>query len=94
MKAPKLPAGVTQEFLDEIQSASTEDLKARIVSLQVMFQENEAFKESPAFVSAQEEFDYAKERYKMVAGPIKETATSLKNRTKVVIERLKEKGAV
>ena len=91
-KAPKLPFGVDQDFLDSIQSMTTDELKARVVTLQVQVQENEAFKETPEFQQAQEEFDLAKERYDYVAGPIRETAKSLKNRTKAVIEVLKAKG--
>jgi hypothetical protein len=88
----KQPKGIDNEFLATIDSMSIDQLKASVVSLQVQAQENEAFKESPGFISAQEEFDDAKERYQLVAGPIKETAAILKNRTKAVIERLKEKG--
>jgi len=90
--AQKQPIGIDNEFLAEIASMTTDELKARVVTLQVQFQENEAFKESPDFVAAQEEFDVAKEKYNLVAGPVKETAAALKNRTKAVIEVLKEKG--
>jgi hypothetical protein len=93
MSRPKKePIGLTPEFQAEIASLTTDELKAKVVLLQVQYQENEAFKETPKFQSAQEEFDYAKERYNQVAGPIKETAQVLKNRTKAVIETLKEKG--
>jgi hypothetical protein len=88
----KQPKGIDNEFLATIEGMTIDQLKASVVTLSVQAQENEAFKESPEFVAAQEEFDYAKDRYQMVAGPIKETATVLKNRTKAVIERLKEKG--
>ena len=94
MKEPKvkLPKGVDQLFIDEIASMSAEELKARIVTLQVQNQENESFKETPEFIGAQEEFDYAKERYDLVAGPVKETTVAIRNKTKLVVERLKEKG--
>lgn len=91
-KVPKLLKGVNQEFLDNIQSMSTDQLKAQIVSLQVSGQENEAFKESEEFIGAQDEFDQAKDRYDLVAGPVKETAVSIKNRTKCVVKRLQDKG--
>lgn len=90
----KLPTGIDQTFVDGIQSMSTDELKANIVRLQVQNQENEAFKESDGYMQAEEEFSFAKEKHKMVVGPVKEVTTSIKNKTKLVIERLKEKGAV
>ena len=90
----KSELGLTPEFTSEIQSLTVDQLKARVVALQVQFQENEAFKETPEFQAAQEEFDYAKERYNQVAGPVKETAAVLKNRTKAVITALREKGGI
>lgn len=90
----KQPVGIDNEFLAEIESMSTDALKARVVTLQVQAEENEAFKETPEFEAAQAAYDDAKETYQYVAGPIKETAASLKNRTKAVIKRLQERGAV
>ncbi len=90
----KLPKGVSQEFVDSIQSMLIADLKSHIVSLQVQNQENEAFKESEGYIKAQAEFDQAKEKFDLVAGPVKDVTVSLKNRTKLVIERLKEKGGI
>lgn len=92
LKLVKLPVGVNQEFIDNIQAMTIDQLKATIVLLQVQEQENAAFKESPDFIKAQDEYDFAKDRYNQVAGPVKETSTSIKNRTKMVVERLKEKG--
>lgn len=88
----KLPKYVSQEFVDSLNNMTIEELKARIVSIQLQNQENEAFKESEAYVKAKGEFDYAKERFDLVVGPVRETTSSLKNKTKLVIERLKEKG--
>ena len=90
--APKLAKGVTPEFVDSIASLKIDELKAVIVRLQVQNQENEAFKESESYLKAQGEYDYAKEKYNEVVGPVKEVTLSIKNRTKLVIERLKEKG--
>lgn len=90
--AIKLPKGVSQQFVDGLNTASTVDLKSIIVTLQVQNQENEEFKLSDAFTQAQAEYDHAKEVFDQVAGPVKEVTTSLKNRTKIVVERLKEKG--
>ncbi len=91
-QAVKLAKGVNQEFVDSLNSLQIDELKAIIVRLQVQNQDNEVFKESEAYIQAQAEFDYAKERFDQVAGPVKEVTVSLKNRTKLVIERLKEKG--
>lgn len=88
----KLPKGVSQEFVDGLDNTTVEELKAKVVSLQVQNQENEAFKESESYLQAKAEFDIAKERFELVAGPVKETSVSLKNRTKLVIDRLKDKG--
>lgn len=88
----KLPKGVNQEFVDGLNSMSTDQLKALIVILQVSNQENEAFKESEGYIAAQAEFDHAKEQYQLVAGPVKDCTTAVKNRTKLVVERLKAKG--
>lgn len=93
-KEVKLPKGVTQEFVDSLVSMSGDQLKALIVNLQLQNEENEAFKQSESFISEKEAFDYAKERFELVAGPVKDTTISIKNRTKTVIDRLKEKGIV
>ena len=88
----KQPIGIDNDFLASISGLSIEDLKAFIVRLQIQAEENEAFKETLEFLKVQDEFDAAKESYNLVAGPIKETAKILKNRTKAVIECLKQKG--
>jgi hypothetical protein len=94
MKAPtiKLPKGVSQEFVDGIQAMSTDQLKAEIVRLQVQNQENEAFKESDQYVQEKQTFEQAKAQFDLIAGPVKDTTTMVKNRTKLVVERLTEKG--
>lgn len=84
-KTEKLPKGVDQSFVDIVQSMSTDELKSQIVTLQLHFRENEEFKKSEGYVEA-------KDRYQEVVGPIKETSISLRNKTKLVVERLKEKG--
>ncbi len=90
----KLPKQVSQEFVDQIQSLTIDELKARIVELQIQNGENEAFKESLAYVQAKSEFDYAKETFDMVAGPVRDTTTAIKNKTKLLLERLRDKGAI
>lgn len=81
----KLPAGVSEEFMSQLNTMDTGDIKNLIVRLQVHKQEAEAMKEAPGYVQA-------KDAWQMVSGPVRETATSLKNRLKMAVERLKEKG--
>jgi hypothetical protein len=88
----KLPKGVNQEFLDNVQALSRDQLKGAIVDLQIQNQENEAFKETEGYLDAADEYAFAKAKWDEVAGPVKETTTSLRNRTKIVVELLKEKG--
>jgi len=93
-RSMKLPKGVSQEFIDSIQSLSTDELKARVVTLQIQNDENEVFKTGDEYVKAQEEFSVAKERFNLVAGPVRDVTVSIKNKTRLIIERLKEKGAI
>lgn len=93
LKAKKLPKGVDETFLDAISSMNTDELKSVIVQLQIANRDNEEFKESPQFQEAQAEYDHAKDRYNLVAGPIRDVTVAVKNKTKLVIERLKEKGS-
>ena len=91
-KIQSLPKGVSQEFLDNINTMSTDQLKAEIVTLQLQNDENEEFKSTEGYLEAEEEFQTAKDRYGLVVGPVKELTIGIKNRTKEVIKRLKEKG--
>ena len=93
IRPAKLPKGVTQEFVDGLNTMSTEHLKAEVVRLQVSNQENEEFKESEAYVKEQERYAESKERFDLIAGPVRDITVAIKNRTKLVIERLKDKGA-
>lgn len=88
----KLLKGVTQEFVDALDAQTTDQLKALVVQLQLQNLDNEEFKTSDAYVTEQEIHTQAKERFDLVAGPVRETTTSLKNRTKLAVERLIEKG--
>jgi len=81
----KLTAGVSEEFADSLNNCTIDELKAKVVQLQVQVEENNAFKETQGYTDALT-------AYQLVVGPVRETARSLKNRTKMVIERLKEKG--
>lgn len=88
----KLPKGITQEFMDSLQAMSTDQLKAQIVSLQVQNQENEEFRNTPKFIAEEEALKVAKDRWELTNGPLKDDAVRIKNATKAVVERLKEKG--
>lgn len=88
----KLPKGVSQEFYDSIQAMPTDELKSTIVKLQVNNQENEEFKLSPQFISELELIEEARARFNLIAGPVKDASIAIKNMTKLVVERLKEKG--
>lgn len=88
----KLLKGVTQEFMDSLDALTTDNLKAMVVQLQLQNQENEEFKLSEQYAQEQDIHAQAKERFDLIAAPVRDTTTALKNRTKLVIERLKEKG--
>lgn len=91
-KKEKLPKHIDQTFVDSIQGLSIDDLKARIVQIQVQNEENEQFKESEAYLQAEAAYKLAKEAHNEVVGPIKETTAILKAKTKLIIKRLQEKG--
>lgn len=92
VQAIKLPKGVSQEFLDGLNTMSTDQLKAEIVTLQLQNDENEEFKSTEGYLDAEDEFRTAKDRHGLVVGPVKDLTIGIKNRTKEVIKRLKEKG--
>ena len=81
----RLPAGVSEEFVDSLNNCTIDELKAKIVQLQLDNESNNQFKESQGYQDALA-------AYQLVVGPVKEVSRSLKNRTKMVIERLREKG--
>lgn len=83
----KLPAGVDETFVSEIDSMDTDSLKSKIVSLQAGLEENNEFKLSEGYRDA-------KDSWEMVSGPVRDTAKAIRNKTKLVIEKLKERGAL
>lgn len=87
-KEPKLPFGVTPEFVDELASATTEDLKAKIVTIQ------KDLAEVVNFLKTNENLEDLRNRLKEAEGPSKDTKKSLNNRTKLVLDTLKERGAL
>lgn len=88
MNKNKLPQG----FEDNLNTMSTDELKALIVKLQVQNEENEVFKESEPYQQELQRYDLAKERFNEMAGPVRDLTKQLKAQTKATIDRLKEKG--
>lgn len=79
----KLPAGVTEEFIDEVGAASENDLRAMIVRFQA------GIDEAQTFLKTNEGVLELKEAYQEAAAPSRETIRALRNRTKVVLDALK-----
>jgi hypothetical protein len=65
----------------------SEALKSLVVQLEEQKEEAELIKETPGYIEA-------KDAYMLVRGPYVDTKKALKNKTKLVIQRLKEKGGV
>jgi len=83
----KHPAGVDETFVEEIARLDVDSLKGRIVQLQNAKEQNEEFKKSQGYMDAKAQYDE-------VAGPVRDTNTAIKNKTKLIIEALREKGAL
>jgi len=86
-KQKKLPFGVTEEFVSEVDSASPEDLKSRLVQIQSQIDD------SQVFLKTDERVLDLKQEYDMVAGPVRDAIKSLRNRNKLVLEALKKSGS-
>jgi hypothetical protein len=86
-KTPPLPFGIDETFVDALNSSSTDEIKALIVRLEGQKEEAEAMKESDAYREAKEDFD-------LIKGPYQDTKKTLKNKTKLAVARLKEKGGL
>lgn len=87
-KKEKLPLGITPEFKSEVESASTDALKARIVTMQ------KDLEDVNTFLKTNEKLEQLREQLKEAEGPSKETKKSLNNRTKMVLQILTERGAL
>lgn len=87
-KKPKLPKGVTEEFVSSVDSSSTEDLQSMIVRMQ------KDLDDVSIFLKTNVEIARLKEELTEIESPAKETRTVLNNRTKMVIEALKSRGAL
>ena len=87
-KEKKQPLGITEEFIAEVRAASRDDLKSNIVLMQKQKRESEVFlKEEPAIIDKKDEL-------KTMQAPAKETIKVLNNRTKHILDALREMGAL
>lgn len=87
-RAPKLPAGITQEFIDTVDAASSDDKKAMIVRMQ------KDLDEAQTFLKSKEEIVDLREQLKLLEGPSRDTIKAIKNKTKHVIDALNQQGAI
>lgn len=83
----KLPKNVDESFAEEMDRASVDQLKAKIVELQAGLDTAQEFKKSQAYLDAKAEWN-------MVSGPTNDTIKAVRAKTKYVIDGLKEKGAI
>jgi len=99
-KGPKLPAGITQEFVEEIDSLGPDNLKTRIVQMQGQIEETRAFLNCDEERLPEEQLKGAielkemKASYNEAAAPARETVRTLRARTKWIVEALKKNGAL
>lgn len=83
----KLPVGITEEFVSEVEAASIDELKSMIVRFQ------EGINDAQMFLKENEKVLDLKAAYEEAAAPSRETVKSLRNRTKMVLDTLKKMGA-
>lgn len=82
----KLPFGVSDEFVGELESSSIEQIKAMIVRFQ------EGIDEAQTFLKTDEKVLELKSAYDEAKGPSVDTVKALRNRTKLAIDALKKSG--
>jgi hypothetical protein len=87
-KKPKLPAGITDEFVDRVSALDNDSKKALIVELQ------KHIDDSKEFLKTKQEIVDAREALKEMEGPAKETIKHMTNRTKFLIDDLKKTGGL
>jgi len=85
-KAKKLPFGVSEEFVSELDAASIDQIKAMIVRFQ------EGIDEAQTFLKTDERVLEMKAAYDEVKAPSAEAVKALRNRTKVALDALKKSG--
>jgi hypothetical protein len=83
-RGEKLKSGVTQEFVDRIEALATVDKRDLIVEIQKQIDDANTFlKTKQEILDLQAQLD-------LIKGPTQDTLRDLKNRTKFLIDRLKE----
>lgn len=87
-KKKKMPLGITEEFVSECDSASSDNLKAMVVQIQGQADE------ARTFLKEDERLQELKAAYDEAAAPTRETLKVLKNRTKFIVDALKQQGAL
>lgn len=96
----KYPYGVDEEFLRELESASTDELKDKLAKQQGYIEEVTAFLKcdyanlDPAQHAGAQKLKELKETYEEAAGPSRDAKRASKNRIKYVMEQLRRNGAV
>ena len=95
-KEPKLPQGVTKEFVEELERATPEQMKDIVITIQSQIAESKAFLSGDTAALPEERVKGAetlkdlKQEYDMVAAPTREAIRHLQNRNKFVMEQLKK----
>lgn len=87
-KKPKLPFGIDESFVAELEAASVEDMKARIVTIQG------GMDEAQDFLKNNQDVLDLKASYDEAAGPTRDAIKALRNKTKMIVDALKKQGAL
>jgi hypothetical protein len=96
----KYPYGVDEEFLQEVESSTTEVLKDKLAKQQAYIEEVQAFLKcdygnlDPAQHAGAQKLKEMKEAYEEAAGPSRDAKKASKNRIKYIMEQLRKNGAV
>ena len=84
----KLPAGITEEFVEVVEREGSEALKSMIVNMQAQLED------AQRFLKENEQVLELKAAYEEAAAPSRETVKVLRARTKFVVEALKKSGVL
>ena len=83
-KTWKLPGG--EEFIETVDSLSTEQLEARITQMQKDLEESEIHREENTVLND------LKEQVSMISGPYNDVKKAVKTKTSYIIALIKERG--
>lgn len=96
----KYPYGVDEEFLRDLEAASTDILKDKLAKQQSYIEEVTAFLKcdyanlDAAQHAGAQKLKELKEAYEEAAGPSRDAKRASKNRIKYIMEQLRKNGAV